>query len=175
MRRRADRGVHDPLLAHGVALECRDRVAAGHHDHAVAQSLELLGVARRDDHGHAAGGHLAQDAVDLRARADVDSLRRLVRDEDRRLGEQRARHDDLLLVAAGQRGHGRLDRRRLHVQLGQLALDGGDLATPAHDRPCAKPVKRRDRGVLAYVQVEHQALAEAVGRQVGGAGEQLAP
>ena len=74
------------------------------------------------------GGDFPQDAVDLRTRADVDALRRLVRDENRRLGEHRARHHDLLLVAAGERRDGRLERRRLDRQLGELAFDGGDLA-----------------------------------------------
>ena len=79
-------------------------------------------------------GDLAQDAVDLGAGADVDALRRLVRDEDRRLGEHRARHHDLLLVAARERRDRRLERRRLDGQLGQLALDGVDLAAPADER-----------------------------------------
>ena len=111
-----------------VALERGDRLAARHHDHAVAQSLELHGVARGDDDRDAARGDLAEDAVDLGPRADVDALRRLVGDEDRRLGEHRARHHDLLLVAAGERRDRSLERRRLDRQLGQLALDGVDLA-----------------------------------------------
>ena len=175
VRGRADRGVDDPLLGHGVALERRDGLAARHHDHAVAQPLELERVARGDDDRHAAGGDLAQDAVDLGARADVDALRRLVGDEDRRLGEHRARHHDLLLVAAGERRDGRLERRRLDRQLGELALDGVDLAAPAHERACLEPVERRQRGVLAHVQVDHQALGQAVGRHVGRALEQRAP
>ena len=132
--RRADRGVDDPLLGHRVALERRDRLAAGHHDHAVAQPLELEGVAGGDDDRHSAGGDLAQDAVDLRARTDVDPLCRLVRDEDRGLGEHRARHHDLLLVPARERRDGRLERRRLDRQLGQLAFDRDDLAVPGSRR-----------------------------------------
>ena len=118
VRRCADRGVDDLLLGHLVALERRDRLAARHHDHAVAEPFELLRVAGGDDDGDAAGGDLSQDAVDLGAGADVDALRRLVGDEDRRLGEHRPRHHDLLLVAAGERRDRRLERRRLDGQLG---------------------------------------------------------
>ena len=169
VRRRADRGVDDLLLGHVVALERRDGVAAGHHDHPVAQPFELDGVAGGDDDRHAACGHLAQDAVDLGTRAHIDALRRLVRDEDRRLGEHRARHHDLLLVSAGERRDRRLERRRLDRQRGELALDHVDLAASADEGPRREPVERGQRGVLAHVQVDHQALGQAVGRHVGGA------
>ena len=67
-------------------------------------------------------GDLAENAVDLGASADVDALRGLVGNEERRLGEHRPRHDDLLLVAAGERGNRRLERGRLDGELGELAL-----------------------------------------------------
>ena len=47
-------------------------------------------------------GQLAHQPVDLRLRADVDALRRLVEDDHRRLGRQPPRQRDLLLVAAGE-------------------------------------------------------------------------
>ena len=122
-------------------------MAPRHHDHAVAQSLELLGVARADHHGHSTAGHFAQDAVDLSARADVDALRRLVRDENRRLGEHRARHHDLLLVPARERRDRRLERRRLDGEPRELALDGVHFASPAHERAHFQPVERGQRRV----------------------------
>ena len=172
VRRGADRGLDDLLLRHLVTLERRDGVAAGHHDHAVAQSLELLRVTRTDDYRHATTGDLPQDAVDLGAGADVDALCRLVRNEERRLGEHRARHHDLLLVSAGERGNRRLEGRRLDGKLGQLALDHGHLAPSAHDRADLQPIERRQRGVLAHVQVDHQPFGQPVGRHVRGALEQ---
>ena len=48
------------------------------------------------------GGELVDDRIDLVLGADVDAARRLVHDEDRRLGQQPLREDDLLLVAARQ-------------------------------------------------------------------------
>ena len=78
-------GVDQPLLGDLVAAEGLDDLPARHDDDAVAEPLELLGVRGRDDDRHAAVGDLAQDAVDLRAGADVDALRRLVGEQDGRL------------------------------------------------------------------------------------------
>ena len=98
--RRADLGLDDVLFSDLLALERRDRMAARHHDHPVAETLELLRVARADDDGNVPGGDLAEDAVDLGAGADVHALRGLVGDEERGFGEHRPCHDDLLLVTA---------------------------------------------------------------------------
>ena len=158
-----------------VALERGDGLAARHHDHAVAEALELKGVARGDHDRHAARGDLAEDAVDLGPRADVDALRRLVGDEDGRLGQHRARHHDLLLVAAGERRDRSLERRRPDRQLDELVLDRVDLAAPADEGTGREPVERRERGVLADVQIDHQALGQAIGRHVGGVLHQRTP
>jgi hypothetical protein len=175
VRGRADRSVDDPRLGHIVALERRDSLATGHHDHAVAQPLELQGVARGEDDGHSPGGYLAQDAIDLGARADVDALCRLVGDENRRLGEHRARHHDLLLISARERRDGRLERRRSHGQLRELAFDQLDLALAAHEGAGLELVERGQRSVLAHVQVDHQTLGQSVGRHIGRALEQFPP
>ena len=101
-----DRRVGAPLVARWrrvVPDELGHAVAAREHDDAVAEALQLERVGRSDDDGHSAGRDGAEDAIDLRPGADVDSLGRLVGDEDRRFGQQRAGHDDLLLVAARQR------------------------------------------------------------------------
>ena len=46
------------------------------------------------------GGELADHVVELGLDADVDAARRLVEDQDLRVGEQPAGEDRLLLVAA---------------------------------------------------------------------------
>ena len=94
-----------------VAGERLDDATARHDDDAVAQALELLGVGGRHDDWDTARRDLAQDPVDLGPRTDVDALGRLVGDHDGRLGQQGPGQDDLLLVAAGQRGDGRLAGR----------------------------------------------------------------
>jgi hypothetical protein len=165
--------VDHPLLGDLVAAERGDHVPPGHDDHAVAQALELLGVGRGDDHRDAAGRDLAEDAVDLRPGPHVDALRRLVREEDRRLGQQRPRHDDLLLVAAGQRGDRRLHRPGLDVQGAQLDPDDLDLPAPADQAADPQPVERADRGVLPDRHRHHEALVMTVRGHVGGGVVQL--
>ena len=64
------------------------------------------------------------DAVDLPLRADVDAARRLVHDQDLRVGVQPLADDDLLLVAAGEIADLLVARGRLDVdQLDVLVRD----------------------------------------------------
>jgi hypothetical protein len=93
----------DPLLRHVLALQRGDGLAARHHDHPVAQPLQLEGVTRRDHDRYPGGRHFPKDAVDLCPRTDVDPLRRLVGDEDCGLRKHRTRHHDLLLIATRER------------------------------------------------------------------------
>src|SRR5439155_20619591 len=131
-------------------------MTARHDDHAVTETLELLRVARAHHDGNPAARDLAQDAIDLGSRSHVDALGRLVRDEDRWLGQHRTRHDDLLLVAARERGYWCLERGRLHGERRQFALDARKLAAAVHERTGWKAVDSGDRRVLAHVQSEHQ-------------------
>ena len=49
-----------------------------------------------------AAARVADDVVNLELGADVDALRRLVEQQDARVGRQPLRRDDLLLIAAAQ-------------------------------------------------------------------------
>ena len=111
----------------------RDGAPAGQDDNLVAQALEFGCIRRVHDHRRARARYLTQDAVDFDARADIDTLRGLVGNDEARLGEQGARHHDLLLVAARQRQHWRLDARRLHRERVERRADLLQLLLPAHD------------------------------------------
>ena len=65
--------------------------------------------------------------VDVGLRPDVDAVRRLVEDEDARLGGEPLGEHDLLLVAAGQAAHRLRRRRGLDPQLsyGQDTAEAG--------------------------------------------------
>ena len=70
---------------------------------------------------------LADQRHHIRVRADVDAARGLVENEDARIGDERARKHDLLLVAARQLADrlvrvGRRDPQRLDHLLRQLLL-----------------------------------------------------
>ena len=80
---RGHHGVRDGVLPDLVAAQLGDDVAGGEDRDPVAEAFQLPDVGGHDDHRGAGVGHLAQDAVDLGPRADVDALGRL-------LGQQQA-------------------------------------------------------------------------------------
>src|SRR5579863_94 len=95
-------------------------------------------------------------------RADVDAARRLVENENFRTGDEPARQDHFLLIAAGKLpdwtfGVRRRDGQRLDHLVGELRLLlGGQPAQPAALR------LQGQNDVLAHRQVKQQALALAV-------------
>ena len=92
-----------------LARERRGDPAVAHHQHAVGDMDELGQVARVEQDRIALGGEVAHQLEDLALGADVDAARRVVEQEDARLGEQHLAEDHLLLVAARE-GAGRLLR-----------------------------------------------------------------
>ena len=93
------------MMASCVACGARDlggEAAFGHHEDAVAERQQLGQLGGDEEDGAALRGELADHVVELGLDADVDAARRLVEDEDRRVGEQPAGEDRLLLVAAGE-------------------------------------------------------------------------
>ena len=170
LRVRRDRGAGDVLLGDLVALERAHRLAAREHDDPVAQPLQLDDVGGDDDHRLAGLGGAAQHLVELEAGVGVDAARRLVGQQHRRVREQRAREQHLLLVAARERRDGRLHAGRAHVELLDLAGHQLGLA-PALDDARARDVPEREqRDVLADAQRQQHALGVAVARQVHDAG-----
>jgi hypothetical protein len=168
-----DRGVDHPFLGHLGPVQGRDHPAAGHDEDAVAQPLQLLGVAGGDDDGNAGVRDVTQQRVDLGPRPDVDALRRLVGQDEPRLRQQGPGQHDLLLVATREGGDTRLHRRGLDAQIGELVSDQAVLPPPAQERSPLEPGQRRHRRVLPDRQRHHQAFAVPVGRQVGRVAEQL--
>ena len=92
----------------------RDDAPAAEHQRAVADALDLLEIGRDQEHRHALLQRQLQQVIDLRLGADVDADRRLLQDEQLDLRLHPAGDDDLLLIAAAERG----DRL-----LGVLGLD----------------------------------------------------
>ena len=111
-----DRGARDVLLGDRVALELAHDLPAREDEHPVAKTLQLDDVGREDDDRLARIRGRAKELVDLEARAGVDAVGRLVRQQHVRLREQRTREENLLLVAARERRDGRLDGRRAHPE-----------------------------------------------------------
>ena len=104
----APRGGHE-LLVRAVL----DRVAVLHHDDPLGEAQR--GTAVRDQDRGAVLHDLAQRRVDLLLGARVDRRRRVVEDENARIGEHRARDRDALPLAAGEREAAFADHRVVAV------------------------------------------------------------
>ena len=161
-----------------LALEHRRDLAVPHHRDAVGDVDQLRQVARIEEDGVALGGELAHQLEDLALGADIDAARRVVEEEDARLGEQHLAEDHLLLVAA---------RKRAGELVGRLRLDAQERRSSPRPAPspCArlrKP-KREKRGMTASVRFsrtlfdEEEPLAAAVlrhQRDAVAAGQRMA-
>src|SRR6185503_17892250 len=77
----ARRRAHHALLVGLRLRQLAGQPALVHHEHAVGHAEDLGQLARDHQDRDAAPGELAQQAVDLGLRADVDAARRLVDDE----------------------------------------------------------------------------------------------
>ena len=91
-----------------VVRAARDELAVLEHDDLVGQRDRRQAVG--DDERRPAGHHLAQRDLDLLLGRRVDRRRRVVEDEDPRVGEQRAGDRDPLALAAAT-ASGRARRR----------------------------------------------------------------
>ena len=105
--RRHDRG--------GARLGVRqigDRAPVAQHEHAVRALDDFLELGGDHQDAEALVGELADQRLDLGLGADVDAARRLVEDQELRIGAEPAREQHLLLVAAGELANLLLGARR---------------------------------------------------------------
>ena len=158
-----DLGFDDVLAGQG-----RRDAAARHHHHLIAQALQLRSVGGIDDDRRAGARDLAQDAVDLEARADVDALRRFVRHDEAGLAQQRPRHHHLLLVAARKRQDRRFEACGLDRQRVEGRRDLPHLLASVEDAVGREFVERGEGRVLAHRQAAGETLDMPVGGHEGG-------
>src|SRR3954453_23888738 len=92
--------LEDRVLAQVLAGELRADPPAIEDEHAVADGGELVEIGRGEQDDRASRGGAPDEDVHLGLRADVDAARRVVEEQDRRLGVEPLGEHDLLLVAA---------------------------------------------------------------------------
>ena len=157
-RRRHDTGFH-----HVIAGQRLDDPPARQNNDLVAQPFELRRIGGIDHDGRAGNRDLAQEAVDFGAGADIDSLGRLVGHDQPGFSEQRARHDDLLLIAARERPNRRLKARSLDCERFESPRDVGNLAIAADDPEGSEFSERRHGRVFANGQAAGQTFDKPIG------------
>ena len=131
--------------------------------------MQLDDVGRVDDDGLAGLGGVPQHLVDLDAGPGVDAAGRLVREQDGRFGEERAREEDLLLVAARQRGDGRLGARRPDGEPANFALDDRRLRAAPDEAESGDAAECEERRVLTHAERKGEPLHVPVARQMDDA------
>ena len=129
-----------PAMIRSCVASARESSATSlplaHDEHAVAHAEDLGQLGGDEQDRQALRGEVRDRPVDVGLRADVDAVRRLVEDQDPRLGGKPLREHDLLLVAAREAAHdlrrrGRLDPQLLHEPAGER----GARAAAAGTRP----------------------------------------
>ncbi len=106
-----------------------------------------------------------KQVVDVRFRPDVDAYRRLLEDQQSRMGFHPARDHDLLLIAAGQSGRGLFDIRRLDGKAPCGRIGVIQFFRPGDPFEHALPARRRIQvDVLPHSQIRRDALLGAAAR-----------
>ena len=112
----------DLLLVGGRPIDDGHEPAAVHHADAVGELQDLVQLGGHEQHRGARvalGDRLAVDELDA---ADVQAARRLVEHQQPQVAVELARHDDLLLVAAGERARVRRRPRACGCRSARSAL-----------------------------------------------------
>src|SRR5579875_197131 len=165
-------------------LGCRDRRRAEpgdpaliHHGDAVGERVDLVELGGDDHDCHPAIALLDQAAVHELDRADVETAGGLAGKQQPDVPADLASQDDLLLVAAGQRADGGVDRGGAHVELGnavtRMRPDRGEVE--GHARGVRLPVVHVEDEVVGHGELAHQAILLAVLGDVPDAGSQPVP
>ena len=93
----------------------RDDAPVRKYEHPIAfQELDVLG--RVPDDQPARAGDLGGQPIEIALGRDIDAAGRIVQEDDRRVGDQRARDQRLLLIAAAEFENARLQPRDVQPQ-----------------------------------------------------------
>ena len=83
-------------------VDLADNAPAIHHQNPIRHAEHFRQFARDHQNGKPVLGETRHQGVNFRLGADIDAARRLVHDEDARLGGEPFGEDDFLLIAARQ-------------------------------------------------------------------------
>jgi hypothetical protein len=166
VRSGGDHQAADLLFRDVGAGELTHDMPAREDEYAVAQSFELESVGRHDDDRGALIRDVAENPVDLHARANVDAGGRFFGEDQRGLGKERSGEHDLLLVAARERADIGIDTSALDGQIRPLRLYGGIFLTSAHETESRQQRKSGERRILPHRQTHEQSFLLPIGREV---------
>ena len=138
----------NPSLRRLGAAHLRHDATGAHHQNAVAHAEHFRQLARNHDDRHALRGKLAHQAMDLGFRADIDAARRLVHDQDARLGREPFRQADFLLIAARKLSDDLTDAARADIELFDAVVGENTLRLAVDEGVFRHPFQAGERHVL---------------------------
>ena len=155
--------LHDPDLAGVLAFDDAGHAAFVHDEDAIAHAQNFRQLGGNHHDRHPLPGEFGDQPVDLRLGADIDAARRLVENENARLGHQPPRDQHLLLIAAGEVDARLEEIGRAHAQL-RLLLQAKrfDLAFLHKSGACIPVAQDRRLHVLHDVEQQEQAALLAI-------------
>src|SRR6185312_3205903 len=109
----AERQVQDLLLRCICAIENADNPTFMHHSNAIAHAQDLRQLRGNHEHSHTLRREIADERMNLGFRADIDSLGRLIQDQNRWIRSEPAAQRNFLLITARKSTHGSVQRRSL--------------------------------------------------------------
>ena len=127
-----------------------DELAEADHDEVVADGLDLRELVRRDDHRATTSPEVAEQLPDLDDPCRVQPIRRLVEDEELRVGEERRGDPEALLHTEREA----LDRLAIAADQADLRKDRFD----APERQAAEAGERHEVGPGRQAGDERRAL-----------------
>jgi|GEM_PF-3133474 len=120
----SDRGCGEGVGGETTALDDLCGSTSSHDDNAIAYANKFLVIRGSDDDRRALRCSFVDHGVNVCLGTHIDTLGRLIKDENLGLLAEPAGNDDLLLIAAGQLHHREFGDGRTH-QSGYIAIAGG--------------------------------------------------
>src|SRR5690348_6213715 len=84
-----------------------------HNSNAIAHAQDLRQLRGNHEHSHALRGEIADERMNFGFRADINSLRRLIQDQNGWIRGEPAAQRNFLLITARKSTHGCVQRRSL--------------------------------------------------------------
>ena len=155
--------MHDCLIAHLAGVFGRLLMIA-QHENAVADPQHLLQLRRNKHHRHPFFGEVQHQLLNFGLGSYIYAARRLVENQNARLGDQPAGQDDFLLVSTAQIFYELVRRRRADAQEFDVLLGNFILLFSTQELEPAVPGLQRQDNILANSQVSQNPLGFAIFR-----------
>ena len=149
---------HELIFAQPVGFCNVQDASIAHHSHPVTHRQQFGVIGADEQNADALCGQLIDDFIHLELGPDVKALRRFVKNQQSRLGEEPAGDDNFLLVAAGQELYRSLQRRWGDVELLDVLAAIALFACQVQEEPGEQFDQPRDGDIRGALKIKEQAI-----------------